>query len=369
MFAWRAHALAARLGESVIYAQALALRMTSLAFITGKRSRSLDRRMAHARALVDAEGDLWDRHFVSIMQGAQALILTEFDRALEATEQAATSVESRTPFALAVQSTARAIVLPSLYWRGFARRTAELSEAWIKDAEASGDRHLEVNFRVVGAHRFLRSDDPARARNEIQLARNVRVDYVHPAFSAPWWEATIELYDGNARAAFEICVRMRKVFERAYKSSDSYRALWAVIVGGCASAVLLEQPDDVQAQAYVSLCIRMLEGTRCPLRNASLPHLQGTIDLRLGKRGQALAALENAIIAYDALGMRLWAASLRLALARHGYAHAAALERSALETFASEGIASPERWSRMLAPGLSVHRPIVATFSSASSDQ
>jgi len=162
---------------------------------------------------------------------------------------------------------------------------------------------------------------------------------------------------------------MRKVFEQSYKSSDSYRALWAVIVGGCANAVLLAQPDDAEARAYIMLCMRILEGTRCPLRNAALPHLQGAIELRVGKRGQALAALENAIIAYDALGMRLWAASLRLSLARLGCAHAVAIERSALDTFAIEGIASPERWSRMLAPGLEPQRPIAATLSSASSDQ
>lgn len=58
------------------------------------------------------------------------------------------------------------------------------------------------------------------------------------------------------------------------------------------------------------------------------------------------------MVAYDALGMRLWSASLRWSLAELGHPHGAALERAALEVFAAEGIASPERWSRMLAPGL-----------------
>jgi hypothetical protein len=142
------------------------------------------------------------------------------------------------------------------------------------------------------------------------------------------------------------------VFERNYSAAAGYVAMWALIVGTSANAVLLCEPSDRFASAQLRASLRSLRWRRSALRTAALPHLQGTVALREGRRTQALALLDNAIVAYDALGMRLWSASLRWSLARLGHSHADALERSALEVFAAEGIESPERWSRMLAPGL-----------------
>ena len=348
-------AIAARRGDRCVYGQALSFHVTMFAIAVGRPLPMLRRSFARATRLVAPEGDIWESALVQVMEGCAALVVSNSKHAVELTLDIACTPELPTPFAASVRSCARGVALPGLYWTGRIAQLVELAEIWGDDAYVCGDRHLEVSCKVIGAQGYLRSGDSARARANIENARGISLDYLHTAYLDPWWEANVAMYEGNVQAALEICEHMRFGFRLRSGRGAPTRVMWHLTEGTCAAAAAASGSGSTRDAALA----RLARSARAARRSyahggvAIAAQLAGTLAFQLGKRRSSIEYLERAIAAYDATGMRLHAASLRLSLARLGPRHHAH-EHAALAVFAEEGIEHPERWAYMRAPGLAI---------------
>jgi hypothetical protein len=268
--------------------------------------------------------------------------------------EVATSKQLGSPFAATVRTNARSVVLPGLFALGRIARLSELAESWIRDAVDCGDKHMEVGARVLGAYRYVRLDDAARAQNEIALAAQIELDYVHAARTDPWWQARIWLYRGQPEQALAVCERMREGFGHYAAHSDPTRVEWFAIEGMCAATMAARGQHRERSMRLLERCAR---GARRAVSAGAPPvaaQLAASLCLLRGHNRAGLRQLERAVSHCDAQQLRLRAASLRLSLARLDARNAREHERRALRVFAEEGIAAPARWACMLAPGLAI---------------
>jgi hypothetical protein len=313
----------------------------------------VERGFARARRLVEPDGGVWERACVRVMQACTMLIQAEPQRAVDLSLDIASAPELQTAFAASVRTCARGVALPAMYWTGRIARLSELVEAWGHDAYLSGDRHLEVSCKVIGAHGHLRSDDLARARADIQSAREVPLDYLHNVFSDPWWHANVAMYAGEPQAALDICAEMLTAFRARSAHSAPARNMWDLTEGTCAAALAARGIDRDLALARLERSARAARRSGARGATAIAEQLAATLALQRGERRRSVECLKRAASAYLVSGMRLHAASLELSIARlapRQLAH----ERSALAVFAEEGIARPDRWAYMRAPGLGI---------------
>jgi hypothetical protein len=125
--------------------------------------------------------------------------------------------------------------------------------------------------------------------------------------------------------------------------------MWAFCEGVALAAVAAA--GDRRGHDRLRACAREAALSWSPLGRPVAAQLHGTLAGLLGDRSRAATLLDRAIEGYDRLGMRLHAASLRL-LAPAGRSARDARRARALAVFAREGIAAPERWAAMMAPGL-----------------
>jgi hypothetical protein len=350
-FAGRALREAARAGHAAIYGQAMSFFMFAITFWYGRRSKLVERRMETALTLVRRYGDPVDIGFVQVMRAACYLYLAEPARTCEITLPIATSTDAGAGIGASARSLARAISLPALYWVGRVRDLAAYAELWIEQSNTAGDRFLQAGFRLVSAHRFLRIDDSARAFAEIELARSRRLDDELADLADPWWEVGIALYAGQPERALEVCRSLRESFEGHSGISKTHRVLFAFSEASALAACAAEGRNEDEALRAIARAERLARSSGVMLGTAQAPQLAATAAWLRNDGKRARELLERALVEYEACGMRLFSASVRLRLARIGAADADGLRRAGLAVFEEEGIVEPERWANMLVPG------------------
>ena len=341
--------LAAALGDAKVSAQAAAICLCVTPSLFGRSLPSVDRAMDRALDCVARDGDRSDVAFVRAVRGARDLYVGRLASAVAECLETATTADAGTEVGAAAQSLARAAVLPTLYWLGEVARAADLAEAWIADARETGNVHLEVSFRLVGAHRHLRRGDPGRALRELREVRAVDLDYAHSGLGDAWWEASALLYQGDAAAAVAACDRARPLFEVRSGAFAGSRVLWT-LSEGTSWAALASSGHQPLALERLQEHARTAARSWSPLGRPVAAQLHGTLAGLQGDRARAARLLGRAIDGYDRLGMRLHAASLRLLAP--GVGEREARRARALAVFDREGIVEPERWAGMMAPGV-----------------
>jgi hypothetical protein len=130
------------------------------------------------------------------------------------------------------------------------------------------------------------------------------------------------------------------------------RAVLAVSRATTWGALAESERTRAVAMRELARCHAALRRNGSTLAKPYTLHVAGVRAWLGGDPARAFEAIERGLVEYDRLGMRLHAASLRLALAARGHRDAAALDRTARGVFQAEGIAVPERWAFMVAAGL-----------------
>ena len=351
-FAARSLPMAARQGDASIYAQALAFHMTALYMFTGKESRAAERTFARAQRLAALYGDEWDQAFVRVMRGAAAAHLWQHARAAALVEDVAAARELSTPYAASVRALARSVYLASLFQSGGLDQGAELAEEYVRSAIACGDRQAEFGCRLVGSHVYLRRDDVQQAQAELSAAYALDLDYWHVALGDPHWELDVSLYAGDARAALRRYEQQRAQAGREVDAAHSAQLRFVAVEARCLLACVAEQGMTSELWRALKRCLQRLQGSASAAAQPMAAQVIGTLALRSGLRSQGVSQLMAAARGLDALGMPLYAASLRLGAARSMPRDGAAAERGALVVLSQAGIAAPLRWANMLAPAL-----------------
>jgi serine/threonine protein kinase len=351
-YVFQALHLAARCGETSIYAQALCIYWCGILAFWCRPSALIERHCARALALIESSGDRWQVAFVRASMAGAAGLLFDMQRALDLSLDIATSQDARSALGTSVQTFARSVALPALYWQGRVTQLSELAERWIVEAHDSGDLHLEFAFRFVAAHRHLRRDDPAAANADLAQAEGLGLEYVHPSSYDPWWQSSVLMYEGRAQEVLALSERNRSEFAARSRYYPLHGVVWWLIIGTAHAELAARGIDRRASLRALARAARNVRFSWCAGVRPIRAQLDGTLAWLRGDRPRAFAWLERAIDAYDAQGFRLHAASLRLRLAALQHPAAETLERRALAVFAEESIQAPARWAAMLAPGL-----------------
>jgi hypothetical protein len=348
--------LAERLGHRAEVLEVRAFRAVFLSTFRGVRDTKteelLERSQRELSAIRATEAPtLWPPSSLLLAQATYFLYTTSLDETLELCLPLTVRDEDATARARAVAQMAS---LPALYLTGRVARLNELSERCLRDARQRGDRVEEVNALVYGVFRDLARDDGAGARARLASARAVPLDFVHAALGDPWWESSVALYAGDARAAFERhSLPASEYWARLYPAA-SHRVLYWLSFGNAASAMLATATDRRRFLRVLERSIRLVGRDRARLAKPAFCQLRAQLAYHRGQRERASVLLAEAALEYDALGARLHAAAARLARACLVDGPAAEqLRLRATEVFEAERIANPARWTSMLIAGLS----------------
>ena len=355
-FAARSLRLAGQQADPGIYGQALAFHMTAMCMFWGHCTPGQKRTMQRAERLVARHGDGWDESFVHVMLAGEAAHQWQYTRAARLSEQAAAARELSTPYAAGVRALARTVLLPSLFNAGELERGCELAEEYIRDAVTCGDRHQEFGCRVVGSHRYLVRDDPQQAHAELVVARAIELDYPHMALSDPQWEAGVALYQGDAQGALTRYDQLRARAGREVGAAEAARLRFVAVEACCLLACVAQQGMSRELLKRLRRSLGMLERSKCSAAQPVAAQVTATLALRVGLRAWAVPQLRAAADRMEALGMPLYAASLRLGAARAQGRAALAAEREPLRALSNAGLVAPLKWANMLAPGLGLDR-------------
>jgi hypothetical protein len=211
---------------------------------------------------------------------------------------------------------------------------------------------------VYAVFRDLAADDGAGARARLASARAVPLDFVHSALGDPWWESSVELYAGNAQAAFERHQMSAGEFWARIYPAASHRLLYWLSLGNSASGMLAVAADRRRFFRVLERCIRRVGRDRARLAKAIACQLRAQLAFHRGQPERASVLLAETALEYDAIGARLHAAAARLKRARLVDGTAAEqLRLRATEVFEAERITNPAQWAAMLIAGLSSIEP------------
>lgn len=210
--------LALRAGEPYRVARALTLEMGYSATGGGRTRRRTERLRKQMASLVTRIGHPQTLGFATWASGFALYLEGRWKSAQEILEKAEGILRERCTGVAWELDNAQFYSLRSLVFMG---RFAELSRrlpSYIKDSHLRGDLYAETNLRTrVSYIVLLVRDMSEKARQEIRemLARWSHRDYHLQHYFDLYGQAEIDLYEGNAKAAWERVVSGWPAFERS----------------------------------------------------------------------------------------------------------------------------------------------------------
>jgi hypothetical protein len=228
--------------------------------------------------------------------------------------------------------------------------------ALLQDAEGRGDLFgsIRLRTRVLGIA-LLAEDDPERAASEIEeaIAQWSHQAFHIPHYNALWSRATVALYAGDARGAWD---RLAGA-QRALRRSLILRAQLARVEMGylrarCALARAVAGEHEAAWLAQAARDAGVLRSEATGWGDALAGLVEAGLAATRGDRSRALALVDRAEAGCDAAQMGLCAAAARRRRGELlGGEAGHALVESADAWMRQRDIRSPERMTALLAPG------------------
>jgi hypothetical protein len=246
----------------------------------------------------------------------------------------------------------------SLVYMGDLREVKSRTLRLLADAEQRGDLYTSVNLRAshpIAA--WLGSDDVAGARRHLHEAMLTwpRTPFLVQHWQSMLWETEVELYTGNASAAWERLHRDSEALRRSHMLSLQLIAVLTHFVRGrsaVASASVLGEVDRGRRLAEAHREQKTLEREGMPWVAPLAAMLAASIARESGDDAGAQAALRQAIEAARTAEMALHGAAARRQLGvLLGGESGAATVSEADQTMKALGVRVPERYAQMLLPG------------------
>jgi hypothetical protein len=238
----------------------------------------------------------------------------------------------------------------------------------LSDAEQRGDVMKIVNLSVgVAPFVSLARDEPRSAHRSIASAF---ARWPQPGFLIPHWRALIaqvdiDLYEGSGASAHARLSREAGAIRRSFFTRWQYmRVVTQFARARGAIAASFEAPESkIALLRRARRIVRSLEAEGLPWTAVLASMAQGSLANAEGDREAATNHLRAAAERADTAGMTLHAASARYRLSTLLEAtEARAVKEAADEAMRAKDVRSPERFARMLLPGLwpSHSRPAAA---------
>ncbi|WP_437304645.1 serine/threonine-protein kinase [Sorangium sp. So ce388] len=246
----------------------------------------------------------------------------------------------------------------ALEYLGRLREVEWRAAACRREAETTGNLYTRVQAYLYLSLGRLAADDPgaatALARDALALWPPEQENFLFQHWLGLKTSVYSDLYAGRAVDAFQ---RICSAWPRAERSSllelQFVRVFALQLRAGASLALAAARPADRRRLvAMAERDARRLEREPAPIARAAASLIHATAAAQRGRTGGALGYIEEAIAGYEAAGMALHAAAARrrrgvLAGGDEGRRQVAEADAH----MAAEGIAKPERWAAMYAPG------------------
>ncbi len=243
-----------------------------------------------------------------------------------------------------------------LFWRGDFDEYEQRVAVALRKAEELDDLYAATQLRLAGVYRWLRADQPVRARRDGQQALR---DWGHPPFQVPHFNSLYvathcDLYEQTPVRAWRRVARAWRLFSRSlFSRAQQVRVQMRNLSGGCALAAARDMPHA--ARRLTSLALREASRLAREQTAFSQPCAQllraAAADLA-GNRERAVAQATLAEKGFRAAEMALYAAAARWRRGQvEGGDAGLARVRRARRELSAYGVANPAAWVDMLAPG------------------
>jgi eukaryotic-like serine/threonine-protein kinase len=354
--------LALSAGEPHRLLRALVLEVPYAAASSTTSRRRIDRLLAMSDELAQHRDDAQAHGLVLLCRGLDHYLHGRLEPAVTYFEATSGVLAERHSGQVWEAVTAQRFTVASLFFLGRFRRIAELVPAWLKTWEGTGNVYATMTLRSGYAlPAWLAADDVPLT--EAHLAKS-REEWRTIGFAAGHWlqligETSLDLYVGEPERAYARILELwpRIVAAHALRIGVLRLQLWqlrAVCALAAARACGARgAPDRAQAlRADARQCL----GRFARVRMARAAPLAALVRAALEEADDHAEAarrhLREAADGFEQQQLGLYCAAARLHLAARTRGRAAAdLERLALAAFEREGVASPARTARWLAPG------------------
>jgi len=272
--------------------------------------------------------------------------------------------EARRPFELSLELAAtqgargpspqhfsRTGLLANWFWTGDLTSLATQADTYIRAASEARDQNYAIGLRVLGAMRFLVTDQPNEAFAEHERIRVATEADKHLLVDDPWWVAWIHLYQQTPARGLKQ-MRQPRRFVSVTTRAAFPRAVALFVEAGCAASMIASGDESPRLRRLLKRNLRRLRRIRGEAVGALRRVLTASLHALEHDQPRAAEELARAAASFDALGMRSFAAAARarrgaLLTGRTGEE----LRRQAHHELSDLGVKRPEAWVDMLAPG------------------
>ncbi len=347
--------LALDAGEPYRVARALATEVAFLAAAGTAVAAQVDRRIAEAHALADRVAHPHALGLVEMAHGMALFLRGEWAAAVERLGRAEAIYRERCTSVSWELASVQIFAFSSLWYLGRLGELGRRRSLRLAEAQDRGDLYAAANFSTgVLDFAALAADDPARVRADAEwaMARWSQRGFHLQHFLDLLSQGQVDLYTGDAAAAkARLDERWpglaRSLLLRVQHLRIEAVQLRARIELACAAARPGRPARPHLARARADARSLAREGPEGAAGMAAL--LEAGLCAQAGDDAAAATALARAIERFRASHMRLYEYSAARAAALLGRDRPAL--HAAEAALSAEGVASPARLARMLAPG------------------
>lgn len=344
--------LAARLGDTAMYASMLGLFVASKGLRSGKPSLREERSLEYAAELAQ-KSDVGARTFVATGRTAYAFSTAQNTRAEREFWPLADAEFPPTPLGTFLHSTLLySMGPPLLFMSGRLTRAQQFAARAIARAHEGGDAYVEHGLRALLAYRHLAQDEADLAWSDWTRTRALYPE--HDALRTTTYGIVLALYAGRLEDAELVLAESRRWLFHWEAYIETGRANYVSWWGAVAAARLARGERSLRLRLRFWFARLLLALSTPPLFMPALCCLRAASAFMRGQRARGVQQLVTAQAAYEAQGVRMFAAAASHALARlhHDGDQRKLYADKAFAVFDAEKIKRPDRWVRALIPGL-----------------
>lgn len=348
----RAFQLAARLGETTVYASMLATSSVAPTLWAGRRHRASEQNLQRAEQLAQASGDAAAQQMVALSQATYFLFSSQFSKAADRLRDLLGVAADLNPVSTYVRQVTSRVAGPVFFWSGQVSSTRKHATELVLEARQLGEHKAEQTLRALNAYRFLCDGEAERAVHEWTSATE---GYENGgALRDAIWGVVVGLYGDR----LDVVQRALDFAKRDLLRWNLYasRTLYTWTVGAVAAACLERGQNTLKNRLTLSAASLVLRFERTAVASPMRHHLLAASAFSRSYVQVGTAHLSQSRRGFHELGIGLFAACASHALAalvddqeaREMYLS------EAREVFEREGIREPARWVRALLPGIPI---------------
>jgi tetratricopeptide (TPR) repeat protein len=348
--------LALRAGEPYRVARALAIEVGFSATGGGRTRRRTEKLRKDTASLVTRIGHPHALGLATWASGLAAYLEGRWKSAQELLEKAEGIYRERCTGVAWERDNAQFYSLRSLVFMGRFEELSRRLPSYLKDSQARGDLYAETSFRTrVSYNVLLALDRPEKARQEIRemLARWSHRGYHLQHYYDLHGQSEIDLYEGNARAAWERVVSGWPAFKRSLLLRNQIIVLESAYLRARAAVAAVAAGEIPERHlALAERDARRIEREAMPWSDPLAQLIRASVAALRGDEPGAVAFLASAETGFEAADEGLHAAAAR---ARRGELvggpEGEKLRAEADAWMSKERVANPARICMLLAPG------------------